>query len=91
MVSSEEVLAFLPGSVSVFYGMVRTVVVTGEAAQAGPVMFPHGLFPQSSDDIMHRTDIRADSALHAFLPLHMERFVRDEVPHEEASDRSAEE
>jgi len=35
MVSSEEVLAFLPGSVSVFYGMVRTVVVTGEAAQAG--------------------------------------------------------
>ena len=91
MLPFEKVLSFLSGPVSIFYRMMRTVVIAAEAAQTTPIMLPLRFFTQSSDDVIHGAYICAEATFHAFFSLHMERSVGNEMSHEESSDGSAEE
>ena len=91
MLPFEKVLSFLSGPVSIFYRMMRTVVIATEAAQTTPIMLPLRLFTQSSDDVIHGAYICADATFYAFFTLHMERSVGNEMPYKEAPDGPAEE
>ena len=66
-------------------GMVRTVMVAGEAGEAVIVVQPFGIFSMSTLDVAHRTDIGADATLHAAVFLHVESLVGDEHVLEEST------
>lgn len=52
------------GSVAKLDGLVRTMVIAGEASQALTIVEPTGLFAESTVDVVDRTDRSADAAFH---------------------------
>jgi len=62
--SSEEVLSFMLRSVTELDGVVRTMVIAGEASQTLAIVEPTGLFSESAVDVVDRTDRSADAAFH---------------------------
>ena len=73
---------------SIFYGMVRAVVITGEARQARTVMLPHGFLAEATDDVLRWAYIGADATLHALGAIHAERLVSDEITREETTEEA---
>ena len=71
--------------VSEFDGVVRTVVIAGEAGEAILVVKPLGIFSVSALDIAYRTDVGADATFHTLVFLHMESLVGDEHVFEETA------
>ena len=53
------------GSVAKLNGVVRTMVIAGEASQTLTIVEPTGLFAESTVDIVDRTDRGTDAAFHA--------------------------
>ena len=84
-VGSEIILSLLLSLLSEFDGVVRTVVIAGEAGEAILVVKPFGIFSVSALDIAHRTDIGADAAFHTLVFFYMESLVGDEHVLEEAT------
>ena len=70
---------------SEFDGVVRTVVIAGEAGEAILVVKPFGIFSVSALDIAHRTDIGADAAFYTLVFFYMESLVGDEHVLEETA------
>jgi hypothetical protein len=58
------------------YGVTRTVVITGQTVRAFPIVFPVGL---CAFNIIHWTQLLAQSASYASLFVHPEVFVRNQV------------
>mgnify|MGYP003515950432 FL=1 len=52
-------------SVTELNGVVRTMVIAGEASQTLTIVEPAGLFAESTVDVVDRTDRGADAAFHA--------------------------
>lgn len=52
------------GSVAKLNGVVRTMVIAGEASQTLTIVEPTGLFAKSTVDVVYRTDRSADAAFH---------------------------
>ena len=52
------------GSVAELDGVVRTMVIAGEASQTLTIVEPTGLFAESTVDVVDRTDRSADAAFH---------------------------
>lgn len=52
-------------SVTELNGVVRTMVIAGEASQTLTIVEPTGLFAESTVDIVDRTDRGTDAAFHA--------------------------
>ena len=52
------------GSVAKLDGVVRTMVIAGEASQTLTIVEPTGLFAESTVDVVDRTDRSADAAFH---------------------------
>ena len=71
--------------VSEFDGVMRTVVIAGEAGEAILVVQPLGIFAVTALDIAHGTDVGADAAFHTLVFLHMESLVGDEHVLEETA------
>ena len=84
-VGSEIILSLLLSLLSEFDGVVRTVVIAGEAGEAILVVKPFGIFSVSALDIAHRTDIGADAAFHTLVFFYMESLVGDEHVLEETA------
>ena len=59
--------------------MMRTMMVTGEAGQTRAVVLPLRLIPKAPDDVLHRTDIRADAALDAQPTVNDKPFIIDQM------------
>ena len=70
---------------SEFDGVVRTVVIAGEAGEAILVVQPLGIFAMTALDIAHRTDIGADATFHTLVFFYMESLVGDEHVLEETA------
>lgn len=51
-------------SVTKLNGVVRTMVIAGEASQTLTIVEPTGLFAESTVDIVDRTDRGTDTAFH---------------------------
>ena len=51
-------------SVTKLNGVVRTMVIAGEASQTLPIVEPTGLFAESAIDVVDRTDRSTDTAFH---------------------------
>ena len=51
-------------SVTELNGVVRTMVIAGEASQTLPIVEPTGLFAESAVDVVDRTDRGTDTASH---------------------------
>ena len=71
--------------VSEFDGVMRTVVIAGEAGEAILVVQPLGIFAMTALDIAHGTDIGADAAFHTLVFFYMESLVGDEHVLEETA------
>ena len=71
--------------VSEFDGVMRTVVIAGEAGEAILVVKPLGIFAVTALDIAHGTNVGADATLHTLVFLHMESLVGDEHVFEETA------
>ena len=52
------------GSVAELDGVVRTMVIAGEASQTLTIVEPTGLFAESAVDVVDRTDRGTDTASH---------------------------
>ena len=52
------------GSVAKLDGVVRTMVIAGEASQTLTIVEPTGLFAESTVDVVDRTDRSTDAAFH---------------------------
>ena len=70
---------------SEFYGVMRAVMITGEAGEAILVVQPFGILAVTALDIAHGTNVGADATLHTLVFLHMESLVGDEHMLEESS------
>mgnify|MGYP006934211145 FL=1 len=79
------VLSFLLCLVTKLDGVVRTVVIATEAGEAVLVVQPLWRLALATLDVAHRTDVGADTALHAFLLGDVESLVGDEHVLEEAT------
>lgn len=79
------ILSFLLGLMSELDGVVRTVVIAGEAGEAILVVQPLGIFAMTALDIAHGTDVGADATFHTLVFLHMESLVGDEHVLEETA------
>ena len=79
------VLSFFLSLLSEFYGVMRAVVIAGEAGEAILVVQPFGIFAVTALDIAHGTNIGADATLHTLVFLHMESLVADEHVFEETA------
>ena len=81
----EIILPLFLSLVSEFDGVVRTVVIAGEAGEAILVVKPLGIFAMTALDIAHRTDIGADATFHTLVFFYMESLVGDEHVLEETA------
>ena len=79
------VLSLFLSLLSEFYGVMRTVVIAGEAGEAILVVKPLGIFAVTALDIAHGTDVGADATFHTLVFLHMESLVGDEHVFEETA------
>ena len=70
---------------SEFYGVMRAVMITGEAGEAILVVQPFGILAVTALDIAHGTNVGADATLHTLVFLHMESLVGDEHVFEETA------
>ena len=72
---------------SEFDGMMRTMVIAGEACQATPAVLPNGFPTQSAINIVGRTHVCTDTALHTSIAFHIETFVCDEIFQEKTAEK----
>ena len=79
------VLSLFLSLLSEFYGVMRAVVIAGEAGEAILVVQPLGIFAVTALDIAHGTDVGADATFHTLVFLHMESLVGDEHVLEETA------
>ena len=73
-----KVLSFLLSLVPKLDGVMRTMVIAGEAGEAILVVQPFRIGSMPSLDIAYRTDIGTDATLHAAVFLNTEPLVGDE-------------
>ena len=73
-----EILPLVCGAVAVGDGMVRAVVIAGEAGEALAVVQPLGLGSQSATDVAHGAYVGTDAAHDAALAVDAKRLVGDE-------------
>ena len=78
-------MSLLLSLLSEFDGVMRTVVIAGEAGEAILVVQPLGIFAMTALDIAHGTDIGADAAFHTLVFFYMESLVGDEHVLEETA------
>ena len=81
----KEILSLLLGLFSKLNGMMRTMVVAGEAGEAILVMKPFRVSTMTALDITYRTYVGTDAALHATVFLYVETLVGDEYILEETT------
>lgn len=81
-----EILTLVARTLTIFDGMVRTVVIAVETSQTTAVVFPLWLKTVATDDVVRRTDLGADAAAYTAVVLYMERFVGDELMLEDGTE-----
>jgi hypothetical protein len=84
----KEILPLVFGSIAKLYGVMRTVVIAGKAGETSVIVFPFGLESQPTLNVFDRANISANATFHAFLTVHMEVLVGDEMFHEHISNES---
>ena len=76
--SVEEVLSLVSGASAVFDGVVRTVMIACEAAEAAALVLPFRLHPEAASDVGNGTYVSADAAFHTAAADNPERGIGDE-------------